>query len=191
MMLLTKVDRRRLPKLGVTDGHGMNAIAYVKIFSPVGRYTFFVTEFDGDDTLYGYVLSPMTPDYDEWGYVSLKELETTIVWSSLGMERDYHFKPKPMKEALKQQGVHMEENPLAIADKDTTYGKTTYFLWFERPQDLGRAHRDLKILTIEYATIILPQDDNGYPIRITVNRDDEEEVDRLVSRWWPVRMEKR
>ena len=37
----------------------------VKFFAPGSRYTFYVTEFDGEDTLYGWWVSALGADCDE------------------------------------------------------------------------------------------------------------------------------
>lgn len=99
-MLLTKDNREALPALYAQDGKGMDAVAYVKLFDPCGRFTMFVTEFDGDDTLYGYTVSPLGPDCDEWGYGSLAELAAVDGPLGIGIERDRHFTPCTVGEAL-------------------------------------------------------------------------------------------
>lgn len=69
----------------------------VKYFYPMGRYTFYVIsgeEIDGDMIMFGYCLSAITPGFDEYGYVSLSELESVPLmerdlYSSLGVLGDY------------------------------------------------------------------------------------------------------
>lgn len=72
----------------------------VKLFDPSGRYTFFV--FDGEEDeadeqgnkdmrLFGYVVSPLGADCDEWGYTLLSELASIKGRFGLGIERDRHF----------------------------------------------------------------------------------------------------
>lgn len=64
-----------------------------KFFFPAGRYTYYVVEGEpegSDFIFFGYCLSFLGEEYDEWGYVSLSE------WLSLRkgpfhMERDIHF----------------------------------------------------------------------------------------------------
>lgn len=70
----------------------------VKYFHSMSRYTFYAIEGKevGDDIImFGYVLSPITPDFDEYGYVSLNELKSVPL-----MERDLYFQPKILKECL-------------------------------------------------------------------------------------------
>ena len=52
----------------------MDTVAQVKLFAPASRCTYFVTEFDGEDTLYGWCVSPLGPDWTSRGYSSLLEL---------------------------------------------------------------------------------------------------------------------
>lgn len=108
VMLLTQANRRALPPLYSQDGQGLNATAYVKLFDPAGRYTFYVTEFDGDDTLFGYCVSPLGADCDELAYASLAELEAVHTTGQpiesgrirLPLERDRYFTPQPIAAAI-------------------------------------------------------------------------------------------
>jgi hypothetical protein len=62
--------------IGSQDNHGDAAKVIVKLFFPGGRYTLYVTEGEdlGDDVnLFGYCISALGPDCDEWGYSSLAE----------------------------------------------------------------------------------------------------------------------
>lgn len=102
MMLLTKENRAQLPALYAQDGKGKDAVAYVKLFHPTSRYTLFVTEFDPEDgLLYGWCVSPLGPDCDEFGYSSLEELTALRAGPfKLPLERDLHFRPQTIAEAL-------------------------------------------------------------------------------------------
>ncbi|MGA8809520.1 MAG: DUF2958 domain-containing protein [Thermoanaerobaculia bacterium] len=72
---------------------GDQAKVIVKYFFPAGRYTFYVTEGDkegSDIRLFGYCVSALGEDCDEWGYTMLSELQNLRV-RGLTMERDLHF----------------------------------------------------------------------------------------------------
>lgn len=98
MMLLTKENRAALPPLYSQDGKGMDATAHVKFFGS-GRWTWYATEFDGDDTFFGYVVSGLGSDCDELGYFSLSELKSLrFPPFQLPVERDRHFKPTTLAE---------------------------------------------------------------------------------------------
>ena len=91
------------------DGKGGDAITWLKFFHPSSRYTLFVTEADLEEgTLSGYVISPLGPDCDEYGYTSLDELKEVKAGPfGLGVERDMHFAPRPLVEALATVGVQL------------------------------------------------------------------------------------
>jgi hypothetical protein len=97
--LMPKAVAATLPRIGSQDGLGGDAVVYLKLFSPYGRYKFYVTEFDGDDELYGYCVSPLGPDCDEYGSASLREIaETTVFGSVPSIERDCYYQPRRLAE---------------------------------------------------------------------------------------------
>jgi Protein of unknown function (DUF2958) len=82
---------RQFP-LGSQEGLFENAKVLVKFFFPAGRYTFFVTEAEprGKNVLFfGFCVSALGADCDEWGYTSLTELLSARV-RGLSIERDLH-----------------------------------------------------------------------------------------------------
>ena len=92
MKLLTKEIISKLPKLYSTGDKAKKDIkVIVKFFDPCSRWTWFITEYDGEDTFFGYVLSGIDPDFDELGYVSLCELQAVKNKLGLGIERDIHY----------------------------------------------------------------------------------------------------
>ncbi len=94
MMLLTKENRSSLPALGSQDGEGDNAIAKVKFFTPDSNWTWYATEFDGEDTFFGLVQG----FEEELGYFSLSELDNAKGPMGLKIERDRWFKPTSLKD---------------------------------------------------------------------------------------------
>jgi hypothetical protein len=98
MKLLTKEIERKLPKLGATEGVDLFEKKIVcKFFNPMGQGTWYVVEGeedDGDWRFFGLVDLFVR----EWGYFTLNELESVDVGFGLGIERDIHWRPKPMKE---------------------------------------------------------------------------------------------
>jgi hypothetical protein len=94
MKLLTEANRRSLPPLYAQDGKGMEATAYVKFFTPDSSWTWWATEFDGEDIFFGLV-----DGFErEVGYFSLKELSEARGPLGLAIERDLHFKPTTLAE---------------------------------------------------------------------------------------------
>ena len=55
MELMTVQVRRALPLLGSQDGKGGDAVVTVKYFTPDSSWTWYATEFDGEDTFFGLV----------------------------------------------------------------------------------------------------------------------------------------
>ncbi len=92
MKLMTKEIETMLPGIGETDNLPKEQTKVpLKIFDPCGRGTWFVTEFDGRDLMYGYCVSPLGPDCDELGYMSFTELSSVKNRLGLGLERDLHW----------------------------------------------------------------------------------------------------
>ncbi len=97
MMILTKAIEKKLIAAGEKareTGESAEKAA-LKLFDPCGRFTLYVfdaerTE-DGDYILYGYAISALGPDCDEWGYSSLNELKSSRNSFGLGIERDRYF----------------------------------------------------------------------------------------------------
>jgi len=94
MQLLTKEIRGKLPPLGSQDGKGGKAVAYVKFFTPDSNWTWWATEFDGQDTFFGLVEG----QEKELGYFSLSELQNARGPMGLPIERDLHWTPKTLAE---------------------------------------------------------------------------------------------
>ncbi len=95
MHLLTAAIRRQLPPLGSTESQS-DPLAVVKFFTPDGSWTWYATEFDGDDTFFGYV----DGHFPELGYFSLKDLESVRGKLGLPVERDLSFKPTPLSKIM-------------------------------------------------------------------------------------------
>jgi len=103
MKLLTKEILKKLPPLYSTENVPADEkMCICKFFHPMGRYTYFVIEYDPTERLFfGYCVSPLGPDCDELGLTSLDELESVVV-RGLKIERDLYFKPTKLAEILKQ-----------------------------------------------------------------------------------------
>jgi hypothetical protein len=103
VILLPPELEHQLPPLYSTENVPAEAkIAVAKFFFPAGRGTWFAVESsrqDDDVTFFGYVISPLGPDCDEWGYFTLAELESVRV-HGLRIERDLYFTPTPMADLL-------------------------------------------------------------------------------------------
>jgi hypothetical protein len=98
---LTQGDRAALPPLYSQDGKGMEANAHVKFF--LGSWTWYATEFDGEDTFFGYVESGLGLICDELGYFSLSELQSVRGQFGLPVERDDWFVPAPLSTLVRDK----------------------------------------------------------------------------------------
>ncbi len=97
MQLLTQALRQRLPGLYSQEDKGLDALAYVKFFLPDFHWKWYASEFDGQDTFFGFV----DGDVPELGYFSLTELESLHGKLGLPVERDRFFRPMPLRALMR------------------------------------------------------------------------------------------
>ena len=101
--LMPKALKEKIPALYAQDDKGENAIVHAHYFNPYGRGDWWVLEYDGNDTFFGYV----DLGYPELGYFTLSELENArinFMGMDMPLERDCHFDEITLgevKEALK------------------------------------------------------------------------------------------
>ena len=95
MMLLTKELRRQFPKLYQTEQVPIEEKKVIaKFFTPWTSWTWYATEFDGEDLFFGLV----DGHEKEWGYFSLTELESITSPVGLKIERDLYFGQPKIKD---------------------------------------------------------------------------------------------
>jgi hypothetical protein len=88
MKLLTKEILKKFPKWRSTDGKPEGEVKVIaKFFNPTGAGTWYATEFDGEDSFFGYAVI----FEGELGYFSLSELQSVRGRFGLGIERDLHW----------------------------------------------------------------------------------------------------
>ena len=92
--LMPEQLRKSLPRLYAQEDLGTDAIVHAKYFTPDSNWTWYVTEFDGDDTMFGLV----DGFEKEFGYFSLSELESVRGPLGLPIERDLYWEPKKLSE---------------------------------------------------------------------------------------------
>ena len=92
--LLPDDIKAQLPGLYENEDLGLAALAKVKYFTPDSNWTWYASEYDGEDIFFGLVIGHVA----ELGYFSLTELETIRGPFGLPIERDLHFNPKPLQE---------------------------------------------------------------------------------------------
>ena len=97
MKLVTQELRDKFPKLRRTDGKDPKDVRIIaKFFDPCSQWTWYATEFDGDDTFFGFVRGLE----NELGYFSLSELQSYRGRLGIGIERDLYFGEHSLAEAM-------------------------------------------------------------------------------------------
>jgi len=104
--LLTAEVRSQLPGLYANEAIGLSALARVKFFTPDSHWTWYASEFDGEDIFFGLVIGHVV----ELGYFSLAELQAVRGPLGLPVERALQFEPTSL-EALRE---HYEQHGWAL-----------------------------------------------------------------------------
>jgi hypothetical protein len=94
--LLDDETRSKLPALRSGEELGLDTKAQVKFFTPDSDWTWYASEFDGEDVFFGLVSGFAL----EFGNFTLSELKEVRGPLGLQIERDLHFEPKTFKELL-------------------------------------------------------------------------------------------
>ena len=97
MMLLTHEIRSKLPALYSQDSKSASEVPIVvKFFTPDSSWTWYATEFDGEDTFFGLV----DGHEKELGYFSLRELQSARGLMGLPIERDRYFEGRTLADVM-------------------------------------------------------------------------------------------
>lgn len=96
--LMTDELKEQLPALYANQEIGLDALAPVKYFTPDSSWTWYASEFDGEDLFFGLVAGFEV----ELGIFSLSELKSARGALGLPVERDLHYEPKSLKDLLDQ-----------------------------------------------------------------------------------------
>ena len=100
----TQKDLQSIPRLyQVENTAAPDKIIYMHFF--IGACDWYVAEFDGEDTFFGYAI--LNGDYEnaEWGYFSLTELRSISV-HGIEVDRNKHWKLKKFSEIPHTGGRH-------------------------------------------------------------------------------------
>ena len=90
MRLMTKELEKRFAQVGSQE-NVKNPVIIAKFFNPQGAGTWYATEYDPKDKMFFGYVSIFGDWNDEWGYFSLKELESYKGPLSIGIERDLYW----------------------------------------------------------------------------------------------------
>ena len=106
---ITKEVEKRMSKypLYSQDGKGINAVCTAKFFYPCNAWTWYVLEYNTEDkdTCFGIVINGYGEG--EYGYFSLKELQSIRGRFGFKVERDMYFDPIAVGDI--HDGGYMEE----------------------------------------------------------------------------------
>jgi len=91
--LMPNEIRSKLPKL-YSQEDVKDPLVQLKLFSPYSGATWYITEFDGHDTMFGW--ADLGHGGGELGYISLSELEEANRNGLPLVERDKYFHPQPL-----------------------------------------------------------------------------------------------
>jgi hypothetical protein len=90
MRLMTKQLEKRFAKVGSQE-LTKDPVIVAKFFNPTGAGTWYATEYDPVDKMFFGYVSIFGDWNDEWGYFSLKELESFTGNFGLGIERNRYW----------------------------------------------------------------------------------------------------
>ena len=94
----TKKQLAKLPKLYATEKVKLeNKMIRMHFF--IGSSDWYIAEFDGVDTFFGYAILNGDLQMAEWGYVSLRELKEIKV-GYVEVDREIHWKPKKFSKVM-------------------------------------------------------------------------------------------
>lgn len=96
--------KSKIPKL-YSQEDVSDPTVWVKFFNPYGRGVWYITEFDGRDTMFGWA----DLGYGELGYVSLNELEKLERNGLPLIERDLSWRPMPLSKAKSRRASQTKE----------------------------------------------------------------------------------
>lgn len=96
-MLMTKDLERKLPPLYSQENKKPEDVAVqAHYFTPFSSWDWYITEYDGKDTMFGLVKGHET----ELGYISLSELKK----QGMNIERDRYWSPKSLSKVMEETG---------------------------------------------------------------------------------------
>lgn len=98
MKLLTSEIKKKLSKypLYSQEGKGGDTVCVCKLFLCQGAWTWYITEWDGNDTAFGIIVNGRGEA--EIGYISISELMSVRTRLGLGVERDIYFSPTKVRD---------------------------------------------------------------------------------------------
>ena len=89
----TKEQLNRIPRLYETEDRSPEAKSiYLHFF--IGCSDWYVAEYDGEDTFFGFAILNCDFQNAEWGYFSFSELKGISI-AGIEVDNDLHWYPRP------------------------------------------------------------------------------------------------
>jgi len=98
-MLMPSAVKSKIPRMRAQEDVD-DPVVYAKFFSPYSGAVWLITEFDGNDEMFGW--ADLGFGMGELGYISLRELENSNKQGLPLVERDTSFRPMPLSKAKRQ-----------------------------------------------------------------------------------------
>ena len=97
----TEKRLNKIPRLYETENIKLkDKLIHLHFF--IGGCDWYISEFDGKDTFFGYAILNGDTDNSEWGYISFAELkEIKISFMEVDCELEEYWKVKPASEVEK------------------------------------------------------------------------------------------
>jgi hypothetical protein len=103
----TKERLEKIPRLYETEHVSLrDKMIYLHFF--IGCCDWYISEYDGDDTFFGFVILNNDFINAEWGYISFKELRNIKIagWQEIDCEFEAFFPPQRASEIVKICEAH-------------------------------------------------------------------------------------
>jgi hypothetical protein len=101
LRFLTQEEFDKIPDIYAQDGKGLNATAFVKLFTPDSSFTWYITEIDKNDKVSCFGLVHNGCEF-ELGYFNLEELFQIRGGLGLPIEKDISFTESTLEEIKKR-----------------------------------------------------------------------------------------
>jgi hypothetical protein len=137
-MLMTKEMERKIPPLYSTEDKKPEDITvYTHYFTPFSNWDWYITEYDGKDTMFGLVKGHDV----ELGYISLSELKS----QGANVERDLYFGELSLAEVMEKTGYRNRLSSSDIHPGEYIYAKMGSNLPEKHAYVLEKQGSELKI----------------------------------------------
>ena len=96
----TKEALAKIPPLYSQDGeHTRDKIVHAHFF--LAGMDWFITEFEGKDTFFGFAILFPSSGMAEWGHISFQELKAIKAQGAIEVDFDAHWTPRKVSEIPK------------------------------------------------------------------------------------------